>query len=231
MTMHYLKNGFHFPYSEYHEVTRRSSSLFAPTSVAFVLIWISAARSMMGRPCYPPFKQTYCTVFHGKNICNFFRSVVVLHGVDASRVAGQGRGWGRPRPVTLSLAISLPSATSRKWRPWTLWDRQLCRIITWTAETFRKLSIALLSLWLSERDSRGRRRVPASFDSTRFGHQCESGTEFSALPRWQNYCEKKSWRFLWRSDRSEWGVSCKVFFSQEPGVRWQTGVATECWWG
>ena len=38
----------------FHEVTRRSSSLFAPTLVALVLIWISAARSMMGRPCYPP---------------------------------------------------------------------------------------------------------------------------------------------------------------------------------
>ena len=43
----------------FHEVNRRSSSLFAPTSVELVLIWISAARSMMGRPCYPPLRTTY----------------------------------------------------------------------------------------------------------------------------------------------------------------------------
>ena len=59
------------------------------------------------------------------------------------------RGWGvvagwslsllphpLPRTVILSLALSLPSATSTIWRPWTLfrridWDRQLCRLLVW----------------------------------------------------------------------------------------------------
>ena len=59
-----------------------------------------------------------------------------LRASDKIMVRGKWGGkWSYPLPCTiiLSLALSLPSATSTKWRPWTLfgridWDRQLRRL-------------------------------------------------------------------------------------------------------